>query len=231
MAKEIKCVRCRKLKTVPINWQYKECQTCHERTERRTRKTTLAQIERKALETLINFEQAWKNYKKFCRQWKMTVKPKAEFQKEWFSRNQQKIDQIKAIIAKYDDSKCPIQNYECLRFRMLFSERSAHVDLEAWSNNLPTKDWNFFHNHIPKCESCNKYYCIHKDDVLPALNEFKEEGVSQAEFDKSLDAFWNTVNEPTDSLEAAIHRANPNMKPCCSICGSPLINGSCPNGH
>jgi hypothetical protein len=228
MTKEIKCSRCRRLKIVPINWQFKECVDCHERTVRRTRKTNLANIERKALESLINFEKAYRDYKKLGRKFGKIPQSKEEFRKSWVKNQQTKIEQIKQIIQKYDDSRCPIQSHDCFRFRILLSERNSHVDFEAWSNNLSVKDWNFFHNHIPKCESCNQYYVLHQNDVPIETSEFHE--ATQEEFEKGIDDFFESM-KPKGDIDDIIHRAYPNLKPCCSICGSQLIDGQCPNGH
>jgi len=200
---------------VPNDWQYKECVKCHERTNRRRLKgkVPIAKIEQKAIDALFKFEDAYKNYRKFSRKFKMKGKSKEEFRKEWFFHNQPKIQRVKETIDKYNERENPLMSVECLEFRRLFAIRCGYVDYEKFGNDLTGEEFELFHNHLSRCESCNRYAVKHRDDAIMPINDFKEEGVSQQEFDRALDDFFGTINESDDPLEDAIHRAYPNLKP------------------
>jgi hypothetical protein len=228
MTKEIKCVRCRRLKVVPSNWKFAECQTCHERTIKRFRRTSITDIEKKAISQLLNFESAYRSYKQLARRYGRIPKPKEEFRTEWLKHQELRIEGIKRTIAKYDDKRCPIMSYECLEWRRLFTVRCSYTDFEKFGNDLNEKEWNFFHGHVPKCESCNQYYVLHQNDVVLPESTFKEEGVSQEEFDKSLDDFFGVMKGTGDPVDDAI--AKMGFKPCCGTCGTVLIDGRCPKG-
>jgi hypothetical protein len=228
LSKQIKCVRCHGVKIVPSDWQYRECKPCHDRTVRRRQKgkIPIERIEQKAIGTLLDFEQAWQNYRRFCREWKMTIKPKEEFQKEWLSHNQQRIEAIKKVIEKYNDSRCPILSYTCLEFRRLFSVRLNYVNTEDFSINLTKQESDLFYNHL-SCPNCNQYQILHKYDAPIELN-LNEEGVSQKEFEGGIDDFFEAMRGQGDPVDDAI--AKMGFKPACGNCGSQLVNGECPKG-
>jgi hypothetical protein len=201
MDKKIKCVRCHGYKVVPINWQYRECKPCHLRTNRRRMKgkESLQKIEQKAIGTLLNFESAWKNYKKFTRQWKGKPKSKEEFRAEWLKQQEDKIQGLKKIIEKYNDSRCPILTYQCLEFRRLFSVRLNYINTEDFSESLNKEQWELFYNHL-SCPNCNQYQILHKYDA-PIEPKLSEE-VSEKEFNDLITEFFEATKPHTDKLEA-----------------------------
>lgn len=198
MEKRIRCVRCRGLKSVPLDWKFKECQTCRERTIKRFRRVSITDIEKKAIGTLLNFESAWENYKKFCRQWKYKPKPKEEFRVEWLKVQESRIQGLKKIIEKYNDSRCPILSYKCLEFRRLFSVRLNYINTEDFAKSLTQEQWSLFYNHL-SCESCNQYAILHKFDMPIEPN--KEE-VSEKEFNDLINDFFEATKPHGDPIEA-----------------------------
>lgn len=198
--KKIRCSRCRRLRIVPFNWEFKECRTCHDRTVRRRPKNAvkLEKIEKTAITQLVNFESAYQNYRKFCRNLKVVPKPKAEFQKEWLMHNKEKIEGIRKIIEKYNDSRCRILSYACLEFRRLFSTRLNYFNTELFCESLTKQEFELFYNHVPKCRNCNLYTILHKYDMP---TETDKEEFSQGEFDNALDQFFEATKTHSDSIE------------------------------
>lgn len=203
LQKTIKCVRCHGLKVVPNDWQYKECKPCHERTNRRRLKgkVPIEKIEQKAVDNFVNFESAWRRYKRHLRQWKAKGMSKERFREDYFHSQQLKIAQIKAVIAKYDSKDAPIMNSDCLRFRRLFSKRQSYVDTTKFADDISAEESNLFYNHIGRCSSCNRYAVTHKYDAPTVQNDYKEEGVSQEEFDSALTEFFNTMKPKKDKID------------------------------
>jgi len=197
--KTIRCSRCRKRKVVPESWHFKECQTCRERTIKRFRRVSITTIEKKQIEKLLDFEQVWKNYKQFCRQWKRNPKPKEDFRTEWLKTQEHRIEGIKKTIEKYDDKRCPILSYKCLEFRRLFSVRLNYINTEDFKDSLTQQETDLFYNHL-SCSNCNQYAIIHKYDA-PIESKFNEDGVSQKEFDTLLDGFFEATKPHRDQIE------------------------------
>lgn len=202
MTKKIKCVRCHNNKIVPTNWQWKECKPCHDRTNRRLAKgkIPIEKIEQKAINQLINFENVWTRYKRFLRTHGMKKgMSKEEFMKDYMRNQKPKIDAIKQIIAKYDDSRCPILTHSCLEFRRLNSIRANYINTQDFADSLTAKEWNSFYNHL-SCPNCNQYAILHKYDA-PIEPKFNEDGVSEKEFSMALDGFFEATKPHRDQIE------------------------------
>jgi hypothetical protein len=201
MNKKIKCVRCHNNKIVPSDWQKKECKPCSERTERRRQKgkVPIEKIEAKAIGEFVNFESAWKRQKAFWRKLGKEPQSKEQFMKEYMQNQKPKIDAIKAIIAKYDDKRCPILSQLCLEFRRLFSMRQNYIDTEKFALELTPQETNLFYNHAERCDSCSFYVVLHKTD-FPVEPKFNEE-VSQEGFEKGIDDFFTATKPKIDPIE------------------------------
>ena len=226
MQKTIKCIRCHNDKIVPSDWTHKECVKCHERTiRRRTKgKTPIEKIEQKAIDQLVNFENAWRRYKRNGRPFNMS---KEEFREDYFKRNRTKIREIKATIAKYNSKDCPIVSHDCLSFRNLLAQRCGYVDYEQFNGSLSNKDSIIMNFHIPKCVSCNHYYVRHRNDEVKPLSDFTEEGLSEGECNKRFEDFWSIMKGKSDPFEE--YERQQGFRECCSRCGTVLVNGQCPN--
>ncbi len=165
------------------------------------RRVNIKKIEEKTIAEIVNAEKAWRRHKAWARKFGCIPRPKEDFVKDFMMHQQPRIDAIKAIIAKYNDKKCPIMNSQCLEFRRLFFMRQTFVNTEEFSNSLTQAEWQLFYNHVSRCDSCSFYAVFHKDDAPIVANDLKEDGVSQSEFDKSLDEFYSTIKKQGDNLE------------------------------
>jgi hypothetical protein len=122
-----------------------------------------------------------------------------QFLKDYMRNQKPRIDAIKAVIAKYDDKKCPILGYACLEFRRLFSVRLNYINTEDFSQSLTKQEWELFYNHL-SCPNCNQYAILHKFD-MPIEPKFNEDGVSEKEFDMALDGFFEAIKPHRDQIE------------------------------
>jgi hypothetical protein len=150
---------------------------------------------------------------------------KEKFREDWLFHQKPKIEQVKKVIDKYNDSRCPILSYTCLEFRRLYAIRQNNfLNPEEFSNALNKQEWGLFHNHL-NCESCSKYTVLHEYDA-PIEPEFHE--ATQKEFEEGIDNFFEAM-KPKGDIDDIITKMG--FKPACGICGTQLVNGQCPNGH
>jgi hypothetical protein len=164
---------------------------------KKRRKVRLEKIEHKTIENIVEVEKAYRRHKTFCKSHDTTPLTKEVFVADYMKHQEPKIQAIKAIIAKFNDKKCPIVNVDCLEFRRLFSLRSSYIDTEKFSNELSKEEWELFYNH--QCESCVRYTVLHEFDS-PIDMELKEE-ITQKEFEKGIDGFFEATKPKGDSLE------------------------------
>jgi len=217
MAK-IKCSRCRKWREVPDSWTFKECVSCHERTQRRNseRRKNKAEFV-KLLESETQFREQYRAYvQKFGR-----IKI-SEFRKLWLSRQNVKLGEYEARTQKYGTD-----NVDCQNFRVLLEMR-LKLGPEAWKERLDqdvkgNQKWLFFMGHLHHCISCASYYKEQTSSL--DLNETKGTSDDYEELKGYSEVFGEKKEEfPEDFVHGMP------MTRICSSCGAPLKpDGSCPN--
>jgi hypothetical protein len=230
--KEIRCSRCRKIKRVPSEWKFKECEFCHARTNRKNeaRRKVRKDLTKEIIEGLEGFESAYQNWVKYLKSCgkKPTQKTREQFQLLWMEKQRLNKEKIAKILEHFDSKTAPLQNTNCLRFRHLLEKRNQFLGTTEFANSLSEKDWKLFYNH--RCESCSRYSIIHKNGepnskTIESETEKDKDYCSRTEFDKGLDEFFGTMKGQVDPYEKGFTK----MKDCCLNCGLVLQGGICPS--
>lgn len=211
-----KCSRCKKIISEK-DWTYSQCPSCREYNYKKRHDLSDTDLEKIVIKQLIDVETAWIGYKRLSRKMKTKPLSKDKFTKDYMESQKIQIADYKRFLAKYKTESLPLHSTDCLKFRGMLADRNSSPT--RWQ---PKNDelLNIWLNHTLRCSACSSWFIQHKNDSLLTIPA-SDEGVSQNEFDKSLDGFFGEVLQKSDSFEA-IERGM-GLNDCCLNCGQPLI--------
>jgi ribosomal protein L40E len=204
--KEGHCSRCGA--KLPLNWTFKECKKCHERTLRRFPKIRSYKPKEFRIEYLgefMSFEQFVQLNKRHFKG-KLTKERKEKLRTEYDFRkkdwNIQHEKEIQKMERDYHVRKYPVHCLRCLEVREQALKHYMHG--EPW-------DTCGIHNHIIKCDDCNLFIIALKNgeflEESPVETKPEEGYSSLEEWKNNMDAFGEATRsrDPIDEAEARNH--------------------------
>ena len=217
---QIKCSRCKKVKHVSEDYQFKICPNCREYNYKERHKLSDDDLEKIVIKQLIDVETKFREHKRLFK--KMNAKPlsKDAFIKEFLEGQKIQIASYKRFLAKYKTETLPLHSVNCLKFRGMLNDRNLNPDWTPKNDAL----MNLWYNHTISCSDCASWYKLNNNQDL-MQTAFCEDGVSQQEFDRSLDGFFSVVLSPRkDAIDSYLDR----MTDVCMNCGRNRV--TLPNG-
>lgn len=229
---ERKCSRCgRKLKP---DWEFKECEKCHARTEKRFPKLRQYKARDFRIETMYSYP-SWEESLKIARQhFKYRTKEQIqilreeyEFRKrQWERENREKVEKANRLFHVH---QFPLINQDCIPTRIQVRKRFIDGEIETFETET--------YNHLNHCDDCSSFMVAVKNgDIIDSESpqtdpetekKLREEGYcSLKEWNDNMND-WNKGFRNRDSIDEAEARRYPNLRDICPICGRVLVSGKC----